>query len=91
MPRFIIVRHGSNAANQSMKNRKVLGTVEAADSDTAKAFAADRWTRYNNQHFEAIDMGGRTRKADRDEAAEQDALADLQGYPIATPLTEIDQ
>lgn len=64
MPQFIVVRHGSNAANQHMRMRKVLGTVEAAN----------QWTCYNNQRFEVIDLAGRTRKADREEASEQDAL-----------------
>lgn len=73
MPRYIIKRHGSNAANQSMKNVKVLGTVEADSADEARTKAAERWSCYNNQRFEVIDMTGRTRKADREEAARQDA------------------
>lgn len=74
MAHFIIKRHGSNAANQHMTQTKVLGTVEAADSDEAKRVAAERWTLYNNQHFEAIDLAGRTRKEDREEASYMDAL-----------------
>ncbi len=76
MKTFIIVRHGSNAANQSMRPRKVLGTVQADDSGDAKRIAAETWTVYNNQHLEAIDTAGRTRKDDRDAAAEQDAYRD---------------
>ena len=75
MATYIIKRHGSNAANQSRVLVRVLGTVEAKDSKEAKEKAAARWTCYNNQHFEAIDLAGRTRKADREEAATQDALA----------------
>jgi len=78
--RFIIKRHGSNAANQSMTPTRILGTVEAEDSTAAKSVAADKWTCYNNQHFEAIDLAGRTRRADREAAAEADALVELELY-----------
>lgn len=71
---WIVKRHGSNAANQSRAQVKVLGTVEAADREAAREAAAARWTCYNNQYFEVIDMTGRTRKADREAAAEADAL-----------------
>jgi hypothetical protein len=73
MKTFIIKRHGSNAANQSMTLVKVLGTVQAATAEDAKRVAAETWTVYNNQHLEAIDAAGRTRKADREAAAEADA------------------
>lgn len=73
MKRWIIKRHGSNAANQSRTLVRVLGTVEAADMGEAKRKAADIWTCYANQYFEAIDLDGRTRKADRDAAATEDA------------------
>lgn len=73
MKTFIVVRHGSNAANQSMRNRKVLGTVNAVDSQAAKQAASEIWSCYNNQHFEAIDLAGRTKAADRDAAATEDA------------------
>lgn len=72
---YIVVRHGSNAANQSMRNRMVLGTVTAETWAEAKSAAAEKWTFYNNQHSELIDLAGRTKKADRDAAAEADALA----------------
>ena len=78
MKTFIIARHGSNAANQSRTLRKVLGTVQAEDSEQAKHTAAQRWTCFNNQHFEAIDTAGRTQQADRDEAATQDAMYTLE-------------
>jgi hypothetical protein len=77
MDRWIIKRHGSNAANQSMRQVSVLGTVEAPDSESAVAAAAGRWTRYNNQYFEAVPLSGRTRKADREAAALADAMARL--------------
>lgn len=71
---FIVVRHGSNAANQSRRNRMVLGTVQAADAPGAKLAAEQKWTRYNNQRFEVLDLAGRTRKADRDAASIADAM-----------------
>jgi hypothetical protein len=76
MARFIIVRHGNNAANQSMRLRMVLGTVEAPTREAAHGIAAREWTCYNNQHFEAIDLAGITRREDREEAATMDALRD---------------
>ena len=71
---FIVVRHGSNAANQSMQPRKVLGTVEADTAETARKIAAERHTCYANQRFELIDLAGRTRKEDREAAATEDAF-----------------
>jgi hypothetical protein len=78
MARFIIKRHGSNAANQSRTLVMVLGTVEAGDSDGAKRKASMIWTCYNNQFFEAIDLAGRTRKEDREAAADADALREYE-------------
>lgn len=72
---YIAVRHGSNGANQSRCPRRVLGTVAGATETEARDAAAAKWTLYNNQRFELIDLAGRTRKADRDAAAEADALA----------------
>ena len=72
--KYIVKRHGSNAANQSMQPIKVLGTIEAESYDYALQKAYERWTCYNNQHFELIDLAGRTRKEDRDEASRMDAL-----------------
>lgn len=77
MKRFIIKRHGSNGANQHMQLTKVLGTVVAEDTDHAKRKASEKWSCYNNQHFEAIDLAGRTRKADREAAADADAMESL--------------
>jgi hypothetical protein len=74
MKTWIIKRHGSNAANQSRTLVRVLGTVEATDADGARKAAGERWTCYNNQLFEVIDLAGRTRKADREAAADADAL-----------------
>lgn len=72
---YIVVRHGSNAANQSMKPRKVLGTVEAESPNAARKIAAERHTCYANQRFELIDTAGPTRKEDREAASYADANA----------------
>jgi hypothetical protein len=50
---YLIYRHGSNSANQSMCQTAILGTVEAMNTAEAKTLAADRWSCYNNQCFEA--------------------------------------
>ncbi len=73
MKTYIVKRHGSNAANQSMRMVAVLGTVKAHDYNAARKIATTRWSCYNNQHFELIDLDGRTRKADREAAEKADA------------------
>lgn len=49
---FLVIRHGANAANQSMLQRQVLGIVEAEDIHEARKLANDSWTVYNNQRLE---------------------------------------
>jgi hypothetical protein len=53
MSDFIIFRHGSNAANQTMTPVAAVGTEEAETAEQAKAQAAERINCYNNQHLEA--------------------------------------
>ncbi len=53
MTTYIIYRHGSNAANQSMTPMMVLGSIDAASKKDALSQAAERYTCYNNQRFEA--------------------------------------
>jgi hypothetical protein len=48
---WIVTRHGSNAANQSMTPQSILGTVEAETAEDAKRLAAESFTCYNNQFF----------------------------------------
>ena len=72
---WIVKRHGSNAANQSMTPVMVLGTVKATDSAAAKAAAAEKWSCYNNQFFQVLDLAGRTRREDREAASDADAAA----------------
>lgn len=57
MTSYAIVRHGSNAANQGMRNRAIVGTIEATTQKAAlAAFAADRpdVQVFSNQRLEAI-------------------------------------
>ena len=76
---YIVVRYGSNAANQSRRNRVVIGTVKAPGEVAAKEAARLRWTFYRNQYVEVIDLAGRTRKADRNAAAVADAATQEDG------------
>lgn len=51
MTTFIATRHGSNAANQSMTDSMIVGTIEADSVEEAHELAAEKWTVYANQHF----------------------------------------
>lgn len=51
---YLVIRHGSNAANQSMCQRAVLGIVEADNKTEARELAESKWTVYNNQHLEIL-------------------------------------
>lgn len=53
MPAYLIYRHGSNAANQSMTPVAVVCSVEAKSRDEAKKIAAEKVTVHNNQCLEA--------------------------------------
>lgn len=79
--RYLIKRHGSNAANQSMLQTMVLGTVEAPDNEAARDLAKRRWTFYNNQRIEVIPLS-RAAKTDRLQAEERDALGTGQVEPL---------
>lgn len=74
MTMYLIKRHGSNAANQSMTPVAILGWVEAQSQIAAIDAALARWTCYNNQHFEAK-PSSRCSKAEREEANEAEAYA----------------
>ena len=54
MKSYLIIRHGSNAANQSMTPSAAIAIVEAATAQEAKEIAAEDHTVYNNQYLEAI-------------------------------------
>ena len=77
---FIVVRHGSNGANQPMTPRMVLGTVQASDEASAKEAASARHTCYANQRFEVLDVESEEVDTDDANAAfEADALESAYG------------
>lgn len=52
--KFIVIRHGSNAANQSMTPKKILGIVRAKTYDDAKTQATEEFNCYNNQFLQIL-------------------------------------
>jgi len=88
---WIVKRHGSNAANQPMTSVMVLGTVAAVDDAAAKLAAEEMWGCYANQHFEVIDLAGRTRREDREAAAAADAdTGEAMAEPVSYEVRTID-
>jgi hypothetical protein len=69
MTTYIIYRHGSNAANQSMTPTMVVGSVEAETKEAALKHAEENFTCYNNQRFE-IKPASKCSKRDQQEAFE---------------------
>ena len=69
MATYIIYRRGSNAANQSLCDRAVVGIVEArgAENAVATAHAELGVTCYANQHLTAK-LWSRASNVDREEA-----------------------
>lgn len=55
MTQYLVIRHGSNTANQPMLDRAVLGFVDAKNKAEALETAAARFTSYYNQRFEIQD------------------------------------
>lgn len=53
-PDFLIVRHGSNAANQGMCDRLPVAIVSAPTGKEACEKAAERINCYANQHLEWV-------------------------------------
>lgn len=51
---WLIRRHGSNAANQSMTPVMAVGIVSNCDHETAKRVAAENVHCYANQHLELV-------------------------------------
>lgn len=76
MTTYVIFRHGSNAANQSMTPVAPCCTIEAASSEEAKRLALDKVTCYNNQHLEAR-PASRCKQADWQEAVEADEAIEM--------------
>lgn len=54
MNSYLIYRHGSNAANQSMTPIAAVAIVDAETEEQAKEIAAENMTCYNNQFFSAV-------------------------------------
>lgn len=55
MTSYLIYRHGSNAANQSMTPVSAVGIVDAESPEEARRIAAENINCYNNQHLSLID------------------------------------
>ena len=67
---FVIFRHGSNAANQSMRQVAPVFICEAVDSDAAKQAARDAGVSlYNNQYL-SWKHASRCKASERQEARE---------------------
>jgi hypothetical protein len=54
MTSFLIYRHGSNAANQSMTPVSAVAIAEAETAEKAKEIAAENLTVYSNQFLSAV-------------------------------------
>ena len=51
---YLIYRHGSNSANQSMCNKMAIAIIEATSKDAAMRQAADDHSVYANQFLSAV-------------------------------------
>ena len=68
---FIVTRHGSNSANQSMTPSAIVGTVEAETKQEAKSAAEAGFNCYNNQ-FLSVAPSKDASEGDCQEALERD-------------------
>jgi hypothetical protein len=68
---YAVYRHGSNAANQSLCNKRIVGTVTATSREEACKLMAGRVTVYRNQWLSAVPFS-RLGKAEQRLAAERD-------------------
>jgi len=68
MTTYIAYRHGSNAANQSMRQVAPVLVVEAESADAARDKAREIVNCYNNQYL-SIKPASRCSAADRQEAS----------------------
>jgi hypothetical protein len=69
--KYVIYRHGSNAANQSACLKKIVGTIKATSRKEACERMIDKVTVYNNQWLTAVPFS-RLGKADQQIAYERD-------------------
>jgi len=74
MPKFILVRHGSNSENQPRCLRAIIGVVKGTENQ-AEEYARSAFTFWNNQSLEVIDAREAS-LSDKREAREMD-LVDL--------------
>lgn len=58
MPRFLVYRNGSNAANQPMNFRMPVSIVTAENESEARRIAEENVTFYSNQSSEAVEEIG---------------------------------
>ncbi len=93
MTRYLIIRHGSNGANQSMREVAPVAIVEAKSREEATRTESDghcswlaldeRVTVYANQWLNAV-PASRARIADMREADEADARESLEQWRVRT-------
>jgi len=74
---YAVYRHGSNAANQSMCPKMLVGTIEAINRKDACELMRDKVTVYNNQWLSAVPFS-RLGKKDQMIALEQDRYNDVE-------------
>lgn len=79
MRTYFVIRHGSNAANQSMTPSMIIGKVEASNRKAAKKRADQQFgeTCWSNQHLE-VKAASRFPEAERQSAYEHFALSEIQ-------------
>ena len=68
---YAVYRHGSNAANQSLCNKMIVGTIQAGSREEACELMRDKVTVYNNQWLSAVPFS-RLGKKDQWRAYERD-------------------
>jgi hypothetical protein len=69
---YLIYRHGSNAANQSMTLKMAVGIVVADTYEEARKEALTQINCYNNQYLEVVEES-ESDEADWKDVLEQDA------------------
>jgi hypothetical protein len=75
MASYLVYRHGSNAANQSMTPVMAVAIVDAPTAEGARSVAAENVNCYANQHLELIAEGELTEEQceDWNEVSSRDA------------------
>ena len=75
--KYVVYRHGSNAANQHMCNKMIVGTIEARNRKEACRLMSEKVTVYRNQWLSAIPFS-RLGKKDQVIALERDMYNDVE-------------